>query len=96
VRQAPDELVRILVRRPSWMVSAACRGKTELFYPEGEGLARTEALLLCELCPVVRECLDWALKTGEMTHGVWGGMLPRQRRRVKKAILESNGEGRYL
>jgi WhiB family redox-sensing transcriptional regulator len=50
---------------------------------------------LCELCPVVRECLAWALKTGE-THGVWGGMLPRQRRRVKKAILESNGEGRYL
>jgi len=90
------DLLRVLVDRPEWMERAACKGMTDLFYPDGPGPAPNEARLICEGgCPVVRECLGYSCVTREL-YGVWGGMAPRQRRRVRTVVLESIQEGSYL
>ena len=93
----PDaqELLRILVDRPEWMRRAACSGMTHLFFPEGAGPPPTEARLICEGCPVARECLGYAVVSGE-NWGVWGGMGPRQRRRVRAVVSKSIKAGSYL
>src|SRR5438270_80471 len=36
------------------------------------------AKAVCAPCPVLRECLDWALHTQERW-GVWGGTTPEER-----------------
>ena len=89
------DLLRVLVDRPAWMERAACKGLTDLFYPAGPGPAPSEARLICEGCPVVRECLGCAVATREL-YGVWGGMAPRQRRRVRAVVSESIEAGSYL
>lgn len=44
---------------------------------------------LCKTsCPALHECLAWALATGE-PHGVWGGMDPGERRRVRRNLRRS-------
>ena len=93
----PDaqELLRILVDRPEWMRRAACSGMTHLFFPEGSGPPPNEARLICEGCAVTRECLGHAILAGE-NWGVWGGMGPKQRRRVRAVVSESSEAGSYL
>jgi hypothetical protein len=39
------------------------------------------AIAICERCPTRRECLEYALATGQ-TYGVWGGCTERQLRRL--------------
>lgn len=48
----------------------------------------TEAMSICALCPEREKCLTYALDN-DITEGIWGGLLPSQRRRIKKDI--SNG-----
>ncbi len=93
----PDaqELLRVLVDRPEWMDRAACSGTTHLFFPEGSGPPPSEARLICEGCAVARECLGYAVVNRE-NWGVWGGMGPKQRRRVRALVSELIQEGRYL
>ncbi|MGH8899311.1 MAG: WhiB family transcriptional regulator [Egibacteraceae bacterium] len=68
----------------SWRHKAACRGlDPETFFPVGttgpalDQVARAKAV--CADCPVVRECLDWALETRQHD-GVWGGKNEDERR----------------
>ncbi len=89
------ELLRVLVDRPVWMERAACGGMTDLFYPEGPGPASKQVALICELCPVTRECLGYAVVTSQR-YGTWGGMGTRQRRRVRAGILALIRKGTYL
>ncbi len=70
--------------RPAWYARAACAGlPTDDFFPVGvtgpalEQIARAKAI--CASCPVVTECGDYALDTGQ-TDGVWGGMSAEERR----------------
>ncbi len=42
-----------------------------------------EAKAVCERCPVISECLTWALETGQDA-GVWGGMSEDERRSLKR------------
>jgi WhiB family redox-sensing transcriptional regulator len=57
----------------------------ELFFPaaaEGTRVGdrrRAEAKRICALCPVISECLAWALGSGE-DYGIWGGMTEGERR----------------
>lgn len=69
-----------------WMVSSACRGaEPRLFYPEPDergfdrGGLTARAKAICARCPVVSECLAYALATRQ-NHGVWGGATERERR----------------
>ncbi|HUV09827.1 MAG TPA: WhiB family transcriptional regulator, partial [Acidimicrobiia bacterium] len=56
----------------AWMGSAACIGFSGRMFPDPSdtsGIA--DAKLLCDMCPVRRECLDWAVATNQQ-HGIWG------------------------
>ncbi|MEU1595363.1 WhiB family transcriptional regulator [Streptomyces sp. NPDC005708] len=69
-----------------WLRHAACVGEDpELFFPVGSTgpyLVETAAAKrVCRRCPVMAECLDWALRTGQ-TAGVWGGTDEKERARL--------------
>jgi len=74
-----------------WQDDAACRGMdTELWFPASlrakpkEPVARMrlrKALEICQSCPVRKECLAFAVRTGQ--RGIWGGLTEEQRRRSK-------------
>jgi len=74
--------------RSGWRQRAACRGlNTELFFPvgaSGGALDQIElAQAVCARCPVVKDCLSWALDTGQ-TNGIWGGKTEEQRRALRR------------
>lgn len=63
--------------RQEWIQQAACADEDpELFFPVGtSGPAERDqeaAKGVCERCPVARQCLTYAVRTGQMA-GVWGG-----------------------
>lgn len=66
-----------------WMSRGSCRGQNDdTHYPVPNSaqykanLARAKRV--CISCPVMDECLAWALSNDEM-EGVWGGTSPRER-----------------
>ncbi|NMH99804.1 WhiB family transcriptional regulator [Pseudonocardia acidicola] len=70
-----------------WIDRAACRQfDAELFFPVGSGApakrqtARAKAVCAC--CQVTAECLDFALRNGEVD-GVWGGLDAEERRALR-------------
>ncbi len=88
----PAEFLRRLVARPEWMAGAACVGDERLF---GSDDASSAAIFACEMCPLIRRCLRHAVAL-RLPHGVWGGMSPTQRRRVRAAVIKSINKGNYL
>lgn len=77
-----------------WQTRGACRDKDpELFFPpdEGQGLDEAAAVQeqvaaarqVCRLCPVQRECLAWALDSGQ-DHGIWAATTPGERRLMRR------------
>ena len=75
-----------------WMEFALCREVGgDLWHPdEGEGQTymTNRAKEVCNRCPVIEECLGYAMKHGEVL-GVWGGTTPAERKRMRKAIRDS-------
>lgn len=69
---------------PEWMAKAACTVLTsELFFPD-KGGTDTGAKKICATCPVREECLMYALATGQK-QGVWGGLSPLERGRMRRS-----------
>jgi WhiB family transcriptional regulator, redox-sensing transcriptional regulator len=71
-----------------WRHHALCRDEDpELFFPIGTtgpaALQVEEAKAVCRRCPVVTDCLQWALDTGQDA-GVWGGLSEDERRALKR------------
>jgi len=71
-----------------WRHRAICRDEDpELFFPVGNSgpalLQAAEAKTVCRRCPVVADCLAWALESGQDA-GVWGGMTEDERRALKR------------
>ncbi|MDQ2875677.1 MAG: WhiB family transcriptional regulator [Actinomycetota bacterium] len=71
-----------------WRHHALCRDvDPELFFPIGNtGPALhqiDEAKQVCQRCPVMDSCLEWALETGQDS-GVWGGLSEDERRALKR------------
>lgn len=77
-----------------WRFNAACREEDpELFFPIGNtGLALLEieeAKSVCRRrCPVIEQCLQWALESGQ-EYGVWGGLSEDERRSMKRRVARS-------
>lgn len=68
---------------PSWIAFALCAEvDTDLFYPE-KGGSTLYPKRVCAACPVRAQCLDDALERDE-PHGIWGGLSPAERRRLKR------------
>lgn len=67
----------------AWAKWAACRGRTELFFPpyaeRPQARVRREqrAKLLCQTCPARMACLDWGRRHHE--YGIWGGENEEER-----------------
>ena len=65
--------------REDWALDAKCRGTGDVLFVEGA--AQRRARVMCEDCPVRRECLAEALDN-HMEWGVWGGLTERERRHL--------------
>jgi WhiB family redox-sensing transcriptional regulator len=68
---------------PRWMASANCRSADpDLFYPAETGkwnkFTVKSAVQVCSRCPVIADCLQWALEK-EDAYGILGGTTPEQR-----------------
>lgn len=83
--------------RPDWHTEAACRGlNPDLFYGEFNRRLTADAKAVCATCPVRQECLDWAVTTVE-THGIWGGMSPKERSGLRRRQPAVHGtRSRYM
>lgn len=70
-------------RLPDW-ANAACRGHDpELFFPHVGSLhGVADARAVCARCPIVRDCLVYALDDPTLI-GVWGGSSHQQRQEIR-------------
>lgn len=76
-------------RKPpeEWQMRAACRGpQAAVFFPpmlperrDEKRFREASAKAICAGCPVVEECLAYALAIREQ-HGIWGGLSEKERR----------------
>jgi len=68
-----------------WMATASCQyTDPEVFFPI-PGKSLLPARRICHRCPVVAQCLRWALATGE-PYGVLGGHSVSERRALSTAM----------
>jgi WhiB family redox-sensing transcriptional regulator len=67
-----------------WRGSAVCRQvDPELWFPEKGGDAGTVAKRICATCPVLDDCLEFAVLAG-VRDGIWGGKAPDELRKIRK------------
>ena len=73
--------------RWAWADRGNCQGQAELFYNDEQDLKgvrrRKEraAKVLCEHCPVIVECRQYAMNAREL-YGVWGGLTEMERHKL--------------
>jgi WhiB family transcriptional regulator, redox-sensing transcriptional regulator len=80
---------------PDWQKESRCLGVGNDYFFGDEKQQPTmsikqvrQASKLCDVCPVYRECLRWALENRE-EYGVWAGTSGRVRRKIQR-LLEAN------
>lgn len=71
-----------------WRSDAACRDTNpDLFFPvgtTGNAVVQIEqAKAVCLACPVVSECLEFALTTNQDA-GIWGATSEEERRKLRR------------
>lgn len=59
----------------------------ELWFPDSPAAAHGKAVAICRACPVMQECLAWALATNE-EFGIWGATTRTQRREIKRTAQQ--------
>jgi WhiB family redox-sensing transcriptional regulator len=80
-----------LLLTEDWILQAACRGRTELFFAPDDSETRSarrrreaEAKIVCAECVVRYDCLTEALEQDEQ-FGIWGGYTERERRSIRRS-----------
>jgi WhiB family redox-sensing transcriptional regulator len=72
-----------------WTQDALCaQTDPEAFFPEKGGSTR-DAKKVCAQCPVVAQCLEYALRTNQR-FGIWGGLSERERRKLQGSKKHRN------
>lgn len=70
-----------------WHAFAACADMGwETFFPVGAGPGTRDtraAKRVCYQCPVINDCLEWAL-VNYADDGIWGGLDEDERRRLRR------------
>ncbi|SRR6266498_75957 len=92
--------VTALLGAVDWAPQGACRDQDpDLFFPVGstgpalEQIAQAKAI--CAGCQVRRECLSYAVETGQDC-GVWGGTTAEERRAIRSRRRQSaDARARY-
>ena len=84
----------------SWMTDAACIGNVDLFFPPERGEQthhrvdrELAAKAICKGCPVLSQCLDYALEE-RMNHGIWGGLDPKERKKLIRGRAQQRAKDR--
>lgn len=68
-----------------WVNQAVCTTvDPELFFADGSHNDYATAVQICSTCPVIDECLNYAINAG-IREGVWGGLSGNQRRNLTRA-----------
>lgn len=83
-----------------WRSGASCiEHDPELFFASGtvgEAASRTaRAKAICETCPVIEECLTYAVSTAQR-FGVWGGTDEEERRLIRRRYVAAIRSGSEL
>lgn len=64
-----------------------CQNAPDLFFPDPEtdNVIRSYKMAkqLCSGCPVILECINYAVQAGE-TNGMWGGLTPEEIRKLRR------------
>jgi WhiB family redox-sensing transcriptional regulator len=78
----PPMFIDLLGDELSWLTPEAVCAQvdTEIFFPD-KGESNVHAKKVCHSCPLISDCLEYAL-THEV-FGVWGGTSPRERRVIR-------------
>lgn len=77
------ELARTLRKPGEWVEHAECRNyDREIFYPRDEAGASYGKWICSTKCPVMNDCLEFALRTQE-PHGTWGGLTADERAKMQ-------------
>lgn len=80
---------------------ALCRKNPDLFFgsdtePERDRLAREKlAKAVCDRCPLLTACRDFALATNQKT-GVWGGMSESERASHRETMMRRARQRRRI
>ena len=67
----------------TWTGTAACQGQNDLFFapagerPEARVVRENSARQVCQACPALVECRNWARRHRE--YGFWGGESEEER-----------------
>jgi WhiB family redox-sensing transcriptional regulator len=84
----------------NWRQKASCKDKgIDVFFNRRTESSKREQEALCGNCPVAKECLEFALKkeTAENVRiGIWGGLTPEERSRLKGAKHGKNTRQRNI
>lgn len=68
----------------AWQDDALCaQTDPDMFFPEKQGAPARSPKAICAACPVVEQCLEYALATAQ-TEGIWGGRTPRELRHLRR------------
>jgi WhiB family redox-sensing transcriptional regulator len=83
-----------------WRDQAACRSEQpDLFFPVGttgpawRQLAKAKSI--CHRCPVMADCLAWAVHTSER-YGVWGGLSEDERDTLRRRRAQISARGNLI
>ena len=72
----------VTLKTEKWMASAVCAtADPEEWFPE-KGVSALKAKRICATCPVIDQCLQFALDNNET--GIWGGTSSRERRGIQR------------
>ncbi len=69
---------------PAWTDQALCAEVGGDLWFSDDRESCEPAKRVCRARPVRAECLDYALASGEVWHGVFGGLSPRERQAERK------------
>ncbi len=85
------------------MSQARCPGSgldPDLWFPVSHAVAAArreaaEAIAVCATCPVRQHCLELSLRSWYLgQHGVWGGLLPAERKPLRIALTAASSRSR--
>jgi WhiB family redox-sensing transcriptional regulator len=76
--------------------NAACaQTDPEIFYPDHETAKHTspryDPIQICQTCPTQTDCLILALRSHQITYGIWGGTLAHHRRQIHARLARTLG-----
>ncbi|HSM45444.1 MAG TPA: WhiB family transcriptional regulator [Acidimicrobiia bacterium] len=73
-----------------WRAHAACSGyPNTLFFPSvdrADDVSVAKAKAVCAVCPVIDDCLEYALETNQRS-GIWGGTSEKERKSLRRKWL---------